>query len=146
MKSIAEKLNEEKNRLKLTNAQIAKASDIPLSTVTRILNGETKDPSVNVLRSVAETFGLTLDKLYGDNERNNEITSKIFRIILEEKNRELEREQKYLHVLFTVVIALIAVLVGMILLDALNGRVGWIRYTGTAEKVANGIGTLLIKG
>ena len=146
MKSIAEKLNEEKNRLKLTNVQIANASDIPLSTVTRILNGETKDPSVNVLRSVAETLGLTLDKLYGDNERNNEITSKIFRIILEEKNRELEREQKYLHALFTVVVALIAVLVGMILLDALNGRVGWIRYTETAEKVANGIGTLLIKG
>lgn len=146
MKSIAEKLNEEKNRLKLTNAQIAKASDIPLSTVTRILNGETKDPSVNVLRSVAETLGLTLDELFGDNERNNETTSKMFRIILEEKNRELERAQKYIRSLFTVVIALIAVLVGMILLDALNGRVGWIRYGETAEKVANGVRTLLIKG
>lgn len=139
MKSIAEKLNEEKNRLKLTNAQIANASDVPISTVTRILNGETKDPSVNVLRSVAETLGLTLDELYGDNERNNETTSKMFRIILEEKNCELERAQKYIHALFTVVIALIAVLVGMILLDALNGRVGWIRYGENAKQFVSGL-------
>ena len=146
MKSVAQKLNDEKNKLKLTNVQIANASDVPLSTVTKILNGETKDPSANALRSIAKTLGLTLDELYDDNTQDDDSASKIFRIILEEKNRELAKEQKYVRALFTVVIALVGVLVGMILLDALNGRVGWIRYEDAAEKFANGIATLFLAG
>lgn len=146
MKSVVQKLNDEKNKLKLTNVQIANASDVPLSTVTKILNGETKDPSANALRSIAKTLGLTLDELYDDNTQSDDSASKIFRIILEEKNRELAKEQKYVRALFTVVMALVGVLVGMILLDALNGRVGWIRYEDMAEKFANEIATLFLTG
>lgn len=142
MKSVAQRLNEEKNKLKLTNVQIANASDVPLSTVTKILNGETKDPSANALRSIAKTLGLTLDELYGDNAQSDDSASKIFRIILEEKNNELAKEQKYVRALFIVVVALVGVLVGMTLLDALNGRVGWIRYGDMAATFANKITTL----
>lgn len=146
---VSEKLNEVKKKKGLTNQRIAELSGVPLSSVTRILNGETKDPSIEAVQKISAALNLKLDNLYSDDviEADNGakyVSEYMFNLMLAEKNREIEKTCSEKRALFIVVIALIAVLVGMILLDALNGRVGWIRYTETAAKFVNELSTLLL--
>lgn len=139
---VSDKLNELRKKKGLTNQQIADMCNLSLSTVTKVMSGETKDPTLTTLKAITDVLGVTLDYLYIEEvESNNtkQVSAETFNLMLREKNHEIEKAHSEKRALFIVIIALIAVLVGMILLDALNGRVGWIRYTETAEQFASSL-------
>lgn len=140
---ISEKLNEAKKKKGLTNQKITELSGVPLSSVTRILNGETKDPAIDAVQKIATVLDVSLDNLYSDDILESEsgtkyISERTFNLMLSEKNREIESARKEKRTLFTAMMILVGVLIVMILLDALNGRVGWIRYGETAREMIKG--------
>mgnify|MGYP002522110399 CR=1 FL=1 len=138
---VSEKLNELRKKKGLTNQQIADTCNLPLSTVTKVMSGETKDPTLTTLKAIADALGVTLDYLFieeVESDASKQMSAETFNIMLREKNHEIAKAHSEKRALFYLVIALIAVLVGMILLDALNGRVGWIRYGETAREMIKG--------
>lgn len=146
---VSEKLNELRKKKGLTNQQIADVCNLPLSTVTKVMSGETKDPTLTTLKAIADALDVTLDYLFieeVESDASKQMSAETFNIMLREKNREIEKAHSEKRALFYLVTALIAVLVGMILLDALNGRVGWIRYGETVREMINGATHFFIKG
>jgi len=51
-----EKLKERKKKLKLTTAQLAEKAELPVSTVSKIMTGETKNPSYATIEKIADVL------------------------------------------------------------------------------------------
>lgn len=148
---VSEKLNETKKKKGLTNQTIAELSGVPLSTVTRIMSGETRDPAIDAVKKISVVLDLSLDSLYSDDiveaaNGTKYISLQMFNLMLAEKNNEIAKAHAEKRVLFLCLLACFAVIFGFLLFDALNGRVGWIRYDETAAKFAKEITTFLLKG
>jgi len=60
-----EKLKMIKEEKGLTYAEIAKLSDIPLATITRIFNGTTPNPTFETFSHIAIALGASLDEIAG---------------------------------------------------------------------------------
>ena len=60
-----EKLKMIKEEKGLTYAEIAKLSDIPLATITRIFNGSTPNPTFETFSHIAIALGASLDEIAG---------------------------------------------------------------------------------
>lgn len=56
-----EKISEYKKRLNLTTEELSKRSGVPIGTLNKILNGTTKDPKLETLKSIARVLGLSLN-------------------------------------------------------------------------------------
>lgn len=52
-----------KKKLKMTNATIAEKTGLPVNTISRIASGQTKEPTLRVLRKLANAFDCTIDDL-----------------------------------------------------------------------------------
>ena len=57
---ILAKLEELKAQKGLTNQQIADLSGVPLSTVTRVFNGQTDNPNIQTLEDIVKGMGVRL--------------------------------------------------------------------------------------
>lgn len=57
--SIREKLLFLKQKEHLTTKEISKRSSIPVGTLNKILNGDTKSPSLSTIKKLAQTFDVT---------------------------------------------------------------------------------------
>ena len=62
---IIEKLKQEKVKQNLTTQQIADRCDIPASTISRLLSGQTDNPSIYTLSEVCRALSVSLDELFG---------------------------------------------------------------------------------
>ena len=143
-----EKLKVIRDEKKITNVEIAKISNIPLATITRVFNGQTPNPTFETISRIALSLGISLDELIGLKEPDEppvapriETTLNSYSELLQAKDeriRELkeekERERKDRHritcVLVCVVIAvivLLGVLGTMLYLDLSNHQVGRFR-------------------
>lgn len=60
-----EKLKALKEEKKITNAEIEKLSGVPLSTVNRIFNGQTPNPTFETISHIAIALGTSLDAIAG---------------------------------------------------------------------------------
>lgn len=60
---LREKLATLKETSKMTVRQIAEKSGVPVSTVTRVLSGETMNPSFDVLRAIVVSMGGSMDEI-----------------------------------------------------------------------------------
>lgn len=60
-----EKLKTIKEEKDLTNAEIAKLSNIPLPTITRVFNGQTPNPTFETITRIASALGVSLDEISG---------------------------------------------------------------------------------
>ena len=60
-----EKLKTIKEEKDLTNAEIAKLSNIPLPTITRVFNGQTPNPTFETISRIASALGVSLDEISG---------------------------------------------------------------------------------
>lgn len=144
-----EKLKKIKEQRKLTNAEIATLSTIPLATVTKIFNGSTPNPTFESVASIAMALGVSLDEVVGLKEPGEKpIDSKIETTITsyaellkakdelfkekEERIKELkaerDRAQKEKGRLLTFLIVLVAAIVFVLLFDMMNGHMGYFRY------------------
>lgn len=61
---------------KLNINQLSQLLDIPFMTIKRLLTGETTDPRISTIMTVAEYFGVTVDTLMGKNTQSTMTASK----------------------------------------------------------------------
>ena len=110
---------------KLTTKQISDLSGIPESTISRILSGQTDNPSFDTICAIVKVMGGSLDKLTdittGFDSADLSSLVALYEKIIGEKNR-------YIKMLITFCCVLVAVLILIILLDAANGTIGFVRY------------------
>lgn len=152
--SIVETLKNMKSEQNLTLQQISSASGVPISTVNRILSGQTENPSFRDVAAIVAAMDGSLDaitglqKLEGENSqlldsnvmqqlltmqnyytkaldttrqqymREIESKDKQYRDILADKNRWLRR-------LFLCLIAMIAVISFLLIIDFTNPAIGF---------------------
>lgn len=133
----------------LTNAEIARLSNIPLATITRIFNGTTPNPTFETFAQIAIALGASLDEIAGlkqpetppvDAHIENTLNSYIE--LLKEKDERLkekdtlisflkeiteqERVQKKRLLWFIGIV--ISFIVTLLIIDLLNGDFGYFIY------------------
>ncbi len=64
--NLNEKLVALKNEKGMKTEDLAAASKVPVGTINKLLNGETKDPKGNTLKKLADALGTTVEFLYGN--------------------------------------------------------------------------------
>ena len=136
------KLKEIKEQKRLTNAEIAKLSNVPLPTITRIFNGQTPNPTFETFSSIAIALGSSLDEIAGlKSAEDTTIAAPIvstldsYSELLKEKDErinELKEEVKAAKKEKLRFFIALACVVGFVLLflavDILNGNFGYFRY------------------
>ena len=61
MKSLGEEFKERKNELGITTEQLSRLSGIPIGTINKILNGETKSPRYTTLKALNDVLFRDID-------------------------------------------------------------------------------------
>ncbi len=56
-----EKISEYKKKLGITTEELSKRSGVPVGKLNKILSGQTKDPKLETLKSIARVLNCTLD-------------------------------------------------------------------------------------
>ena len=137
-----EKLKALKEEKKLTNAEIAKVSNIPLATITRIFNGSTPNPTFETISHIAVALGTSLDELVGLKHPDEpsvpahiETTITSYVELLKEKDdriNELKNERIQEHkekvILAIALASIIAFIFLLLTIDVANGHFGYFRY------------------
>lgn len=120
-----ENLKKLKDQCKLTTKQISDLSGIPESTISRILSGQTDNPTFDNVCAIVKAMGGSLDSIaevQKDSDTEDEKSvSEIYKRIVKEKNG-------YIKLLITICCALVAVLIFLIIYDAASSTIGFIRY------------------
>lgn len=132
-------LKQERN---ITNAEIAKLSNIPLATVTRIFNGQTPNPTFETFTQIAIALGASLDEIAGLKQPDTppvdahiENTLNTYVELLRDKDdrikelkaeKDQERKEKMRILTFTFVFILAAM--AFLIFDLLNGHIGYFTY------------------
>ena len=136
-----EKLKVIRDEKKITNVEIAKISNIPLATITRVFNGQTPNPTFETISGIALALGISLDELIGLKEPDEppvapriETTLNSYSELLQEKDeriRELkaekERERKDRYKITSVLICVVCFLLILLAFDLINGQIGYFR-------------------
>lgn len=134
-----DQLKELKNRKNLTAQEIADRSGVPLSTVNKILSGQTDNPAFRAVCDMVKAMGGSVDELVGISQRSEHPSVDAMaeawvsavqplQPMLDEKDKELANRDKWILRLFWLCVALIVVVVLVLALDILNPNVGWFRY------------------
>ena len=137
-----QKLKDLKDKCKLTNAEIARLSNIPLPTVTRIFNGSTPNPTFETFAQISIALGASLDEIAGLKQAEEPpmappiVTAlDAYAELLKEKDdriKELKEEKAKEHKeKYKLAIALgcvTAVMLVILIIDILNGHFGYFRY------------------
>ena len=114
-----------KNESKLTTKQISDLSGIPESTISRVLSGQTDNPTFDTVCAIVKAMGGSLDKLV--DPQADPVQSDVSSLIaLYEKM--IAQKEYYIKVLVTFCVVLVSVLILFVLCDLLNGTRGFIRY------------------
>lgn len=70
-----DKINSIKKAKGMTSAQLSKKSGVPLGTLNKILNGETKNPSYEVVSALAQALDCSVDTFDDRSNANLKNTS-----------------------------------------------------------------------
>lgn len=137
-----EKLKTIKEDKDLTNAEIAKLSNIPLATITRVFNGQTPNPTFETISRIAFALGTSLDELSGLKQPDEppiaspiESTLNSYSELLHEKDERikelketLERVRDEKRTFLIVLIGVIAFIMVFLAIDLFNGDFGRFQY------------------
>lgn len=114
-----------KEESKLTTKQISDLSGIPESTISRILSGQTDNPTFDTVYAIVKAMGGSLDQLTDiPTETETEDPSPL--VALYEK--VITDKDRYIRLLIVICCALVSVLIFLVLSDVLNGSTGFVRY------------------
>lgn len=139
---IISKLQELKEKSHLTTQQISERSGIPVSTISRILSGQTDNPSFQTVCDLVEAMGGSLYDLTGTTppapqeehhrapaghdclhgERQHCCT------IVTLYERSIAQKNRWIRNLFIVCGAMLGAIIFVLLIDILNGGIGFVRY------------------
>ena len=136
-----EKLKMIKDEKGLSNAEIAKISEIPLPTVTRVFNGQTPNPTFETISRIALSMGASLDEISGLKQPETppipspiETTLNSYAELLKEKDdrikelkEEKENEHKEKNKLIAVLIGVLGFLLVLLTMDLFNSGFGYFR-------------------
>ena len=68
-KIISKNIKELRNKIGLSQDQMARKANMPLSTYLKVENGVTPNPSIQTLLKIAEALEISLDELVGRNPK-----------------------------------------------------------------------------
>ena len=137
-----EKLNAYKEERNLTNVEIARLSNIPLATITRIFNGSTPNPTFETVSQIAIAVGASLDEIAGLKEPDEPpVPSRIentlisYSELLKEKDDRINelkeaigKERKEKHMVECMFVFFVAFVLVVLAVDILNGHFGYFQY------------------
>lgn len=137
-----EKLKMIKTEKDLTNAEIARVSNVPLATITRIFSERTLNPTFETIVDIAIGMGVSLDELVGLKQPDAqpipspiENTLNSYTELLKEKDdrikelkedKDVIRREKYK--LVGMLAGVIAAVLILFAVDIFNGDFGYLRY------------------
>ena len=137
-----EKLKQIKKTIHMTNEETAERGGLPLSTVTRVLNNQTTNPTFETMVGFAKAWQFSLDDLAGigipestlasaqieklDSRYAALLAERNERIKEAERQRERERKEKICFALFAGTLASLIII--FLLVDLCNGHFGYFRY------------------
>ena len=122
---ILAKLKEIKAEKKLTNQQIADSSGVPLSTITRIFNGQTDNPNIETIEAIANGMGVSLGEVTGIKQAEEKFSPddnliQVYKDIIKSKD-------KWIKILASALIGILVFLVALLFVDLLVHDIGYIR-------------------
>lgn len=119
------KLKELKDAKHLTNQRISDLSGVPLSTVTRVFNGQTDNPNIGTVEDIAKGMGVTLEDITGIKQVEEKFSPDDNLIQLYKE--VLRTKDKYIKFLSTTLVVIIVILLIMLFLDMFILDIGYIR-------------------
>ena len=126
------------------------ASGVPASTIARILNGNTEEPSFSSVAKIVKAMGGSLDELVGIEPKTvtvtkTEVVHEDARLI-DLYERAIASKNRWIRWLFTLILALLVFLIVILLLDVFDHENGICNSLANAtETVANGNVVSLVK-
>ena len=121
---IGDELKKLKESRNMTVQDISKKSGIPASTVSRILSGQTETPYFSNIVDMVIAMEGSVDEIIGIKSAATRTNNPL----LELYERDLVHERMVNHRLRILLSAIIIVLLLVVIVDALNGNIGYIRY------------------
>lgn len=118
------KLTALKEKTHLTNQQIADRSGVPLSSVTRMMSGQTDNPSYRHVADIVVAMGGSLDELEGIQHPTEKTPDKV----IEMYDNEIKTKDKWIRRLAIACTVLTSAFVLVLAADVLIGSIGFIRY------------------
>lgn len=123
-----------KDERKMTNHQLAELSGVPLSSVHRILSGQTDNPSFQTICDLVVALGGSLDEMVGIKSKERPVdaglTVKIEMLekMIADKDCTIANKERWIIRLVCIACGLVAFILIAIIVDRLNGSFGYWRY------------------
>lgn len=121
-------LSDELKRLKeesgLTSRQIADKSGVPESTVIKMINGSTVDPSLSAAAAVIKTLGGSIDAIVGIAPPEPSYRD----YLIQQCKEDIDHERRQFKRVLIFACAMVVFLAVFLLLDVAFPSAGWIRY------------------
>ena len=123
-------LQEMKTKSGMSNKDIAEKSGISLSTVNRIMSGQTDIPNYQTICDLVIAMGGSLDELAGIEKvggSQNGGSPEVYLAIIKDKDRIIAEKNAWLKRLFIVSCVLMAVIIGILIFDYTHPMIGFFR-------------------
>lgn len=121
-----------KDERKLTTQQLSEKSGVPTSSVHRIMSGQTDNPSFQAICDLIVALGGSLDEMVGIKAKPNHIDDsreiEMLKQRIAEKDRIIANKDWWLIRVVSIACALVVFILAMIVIDRLNGNIGYWRY------------------
>lgn len=136
MALICDRLNAVRQKTGLTNVSWAERSGVPVGTVARILSGATENPGIQTVIDLVTAAEVPLSDVFPGLPAPGEdfAPAPSVAALLEEKDARisaLERlassRARWLRLLAIIATSLVAVIVFLLIVDALSPNIGWFR-------------------
>lgn len=127
-------------RENVTQAELARLTEIPQGTLSRILNGTTDCPTFANVTAIVKALHGSLDVMAGivdePNEKPVTMTEReLYEKLIADKERQLrsvngmlEQKQQWMRRLWRLLIVMIVIIGAILIIDASIGSVGFVRY------------------
>lgn len=127
-------------RENVTQAQLARMTDIPQGTLSRILNGTTDCPTFANVTAIVKALHGSLDVMAGivDEPNDKPVTMterELYEKLIADKERQLrslngilEQKQQWMHKMWRALILTIVIIGIILIIDIGIGSVGFVRY------------------
>lgn len=118
-----------KDKSGMTNEQIANASGVPESTVTRIFNGKTDNPYFQTIVDIVKALNGSVDEMEGIETKGEVKVSTEGESKLIQLYREIiQNKDRWIKFLVTLLVIVIFIFILLFAYDILNPTVGWFQY------------------
>ncbi len=125
----SEKLKQMKTTCGMSTQQIADASGVPASTITRMLSGQTEEPTFSNIAKVVKAMNGSLDELVGIEPKTITITNtetvQTDQRIIDLYERSISNKNRWINRLFAIVFVLVFFIIGILIYDLTNPDRGW---------------------